>query len=358
MSEENISFEELLNNSMKDEKLGKVVEGTIIGINKNEEIIVDLKYKADGIIPKEEYSFDENEIPSKELKIGDKIIADVIKLNDEQGNVLLSCKKRKRAQIRKEFEEKVEKNEIFEEKVSEKNENGLVVNYKGIRIFIPKSLAANQNDVVRFKVIEYNPKEHKIIGSAKIILDEEKRNKEEKFWAAAEVGKEYQGTVNSVCSYGAFIDMDDGIVQGLLHISEMSWEKGANPKDILKPGQNITVKIKTLDKENKRMQLSYDGKGEDPWKNAKYKIGDIVRVKIKKFMPFGVFVELEKGIEGLVHISQISEQRISKPEEKLELGEEVNAKIIDMDLENRKMELSIRELEGTSSEYSSKDENN
>ena len=355
MDEENISFEELLNNSMQDEKLGKVVEGTIININKNEEIIVDLKYKADGIIPKGEYSFDENDIPSKELKVGDKIIADVIKLNNGQGNVLLSCKKRRIAQIRKEFEEKIKNNEIFKEKVSEKNEKGLVVNYKGIRIFIPKSLAANQNDVVIFKIIEYKPKEHKIIGSAKIILDEKKKEKEEKFWNTAEVGKEYQGIVNSVCSYGAFIDIDG--VQGLLHISEMSWEKGANPNDILKQGQKITVKIKTLDKENKRMQLSYEGKGEDPWKHAQYKIGDIVRVRVKKLMPFGAFLELEKGIEGLVHISQISDQRISKPEEKLELGEEVNAKIIDMDKENKKIELSIKELEGTSNEYSSKEEN-
>lgn len=353
MSDENISFEELLNNSMKDKKLGKIVEGTIISITKNEEIIVDLNYKADGIIPKNEYSFNENEIPSKELKIGDKIVADVLKLNDGQGNVLLSCKKRRRAQIRKEFEEKVNNNEIFEEKVSEHNEKGLVVNYKGIRIFIPNSLSANQTDTIKFKIVEYEPKEHKIIGSAKIILDEEKKKKEDQFWNEVEVGKTYQGTVNSVCSYGAFIDIDG--VQGLLHVSEMTWERGANPNEILKQGQNIEVKIKTLDKENRRMQLLYEGKGQDPWKNANYQVGDIVRVKIKKFMPFGAFAELEKGIEGLIHISQISEQRISKPEEKLEIGEEVNAKVIDVDLENKKIELSIKELEGTSSEYSSKE---
>ena len=361
MNDENISFEELLNNSMKDEKLGKVAEGTIISITKNEEIIVDLNYKADGIIPKEEYSFDEKDIPSKQLKVGDKIVADVVKLNDGQGNVLLSCKKRRRSQIRKEFEEKVNNNEIFEEKVTEKNEKGFVVDYKGIRIFIPKSLAGNQtslenqDDKIRFKIIEYNPKEHKVIGSAKIILDEERKKKEDEFWNSAEVGKDYEGVVSSVCSYGAFIDIDG--VQGLLHVSEMSWDKGANPNDILKQGQNVIVKIKTLDKENKRMQLSYDGKGEDPWKTAEYKVGDIVRVKIKKFMPFGAFAELEKGIEGLIHISQISEQRISKPEDKLEIGEEVNAKIIDLDLENKKIELSVKELEGTSNEYSSKEEN-
>ena len=137
----------------------------------------------------------------------------------------------------------------------------------------------------------------------------------------------------------------------------MTWERNADPKDILKQGQEITVKIKNLDKENKRMQLSFEGKGEDPWQKLEYKVGDVVRVKIKKFMPFGVFAELEKGIEGLIHISQISEERIAKPEEKLEIDEEVNAKIIDLDKENKKIELSIRELEGTSSEYSSREEN-
>lgn len=354
MNDENLSFEELLNNSMKNEKLGKIVEGTIISITKNEEIIVDLSYKADGIIPKSEYSFDEEALPSEELKIGEKITAEVLKLNDGQGNVLLSCKRRKKDQVKKEFEEKVNNNEIFEEKVSEKNDKGLIVNYKGIRIFIPLSLSANQTERVRFRVIEYNPKEHRIIGSAKVLVEEERKKKEETFWNNVEENKEYKGTVASICSYGAFIDIDG--VQGLLHVSEMTWERNANPKDILKQGQEVIVKIKTLDKENKRMQLEFDGKGKDPWQKLDYKVGDIVKVKIKKFMPFGVFAEIEKGIEGLVHISQISEERIAKPEEKLEIDEEVNAKIIDFDKENKKIELSIRELEGTSSEYSSKAE--
>ena len=355
MNEENISFEELLNNSMKDEKLGKVVEGTIISITKSGEIIVDLNYKADGIIPRGEYSYNLEDNPLNELKPGDKITADVIKLNDGQGNVLLSCKKRKRIEARKEFEEKVNNNEIFEEPVLEKNDKGLIVDYKGIRIFIPHSLSGNQTEKVRFRVIEYNPKEHRIIGSAKVILDEEKKKKEDEFWATAEVGKTYKGTVNSLCSYGAFIDIDG--VQGLLHVSEMSWDRGANPNDILKQGQEINVKIKALDKENKRMQLIYEGKGDDPWKNANYKIGDIVKVKIKKLMPFGAFAELEKGIEGLIHISQICEERIAKPEEKLKVGQRVNAKIIDLDLENKKIELSVKELEGTSSEYNSEEIN-
>ena len=353
MNEENISFEELLNSSMKKSKrLEKVVTGKIIAINSNGEIFVDINYKSDGIIPKSEFSYDESANPNNEFKVGDEITCEVLKQNDGQGNVLLSYKKVKQTQARKEFEKKVNNNEIFEEKVTDSNANGLIVNYKGIRIFIPNSLSAGVKDLVRFRVIEYNPKEHKIIGSVKIILDEEKAEKEKAFWENAEVGKEYRGIVSSVCSYGAFVEIEG--VQGLLHISEISWDRDAKAGEILKQGQEIKVAIKDLDKENKRIQLSYEGKGADPWTKLDYKIGDVVKVTIKRLVPFGAFAEIKKGIEGLIHISQISEDKISKPEEKIEVGEKVNAKIIDMDLEKKKIELSIRELEGTSSEYSSK----
>ena len=352
MDEENLSFEELLNNSFeKNKKLEKISTGTVIEVNNEGEIFVDLNYKADGIIPKGEYSYDENANPKEELKPGDKIEVEVIKLNDGQGNVLLSCKKLKQSILREKFEERVNNNEIFEEKVESVNDKGIIVNVTGIKVFIPSSLSCGSKDRARFKVIEYNPKEHRIIGSCKIVLNEEKKKKEKEFWDNAKVGNEYEGIVSSISSYGAFIDING--VQGLLHISEISWDKEANVQDILKQGQKIKVKIKELDIENKRMKLSYDGKGEDPWNSLNLNIGDIIKVKVKKFMPFGVFVEIKKGIDGLVHISQISEQKINKPEEKLQIGEEVNAKVINIDSENRKIELSIRELEGTSSEYSS-----
>lgn len=357
MSEEKISFEDLLNDSFNSKKqLEKIVTGTIISITNKGEIFVDINYKADGIIPKKEFSFDENENPKDTFKVGDKISAEVLKMNDGEGNVLLSYKKIKGKIAREEFENKVNNDEIFEEKVSETNSNGLIVNYNGIRIFIPNSLSANQKDILRFKIIEYNPKEHKIIGSCKKILDEEKAKKEEKFWEDAKVSKEYEGIVTSICSYGAFVEIEG--VQGLLHVSEMTWERNVSAQDILKQGQKIKVSIKNLDKENKRLQLTCSLKGEDPWEKVNYNVGDVVKVKVVKLMNFGAFVELQKGIEGLVHISQISEQKISKPEEKLEINEEVNAKIIDFDKENKKIELSIRDLEGTSQEYSSKEGKN
>lgn len=285
MSEENVSFEQLLNDSMKEsKKLEKITEGTVINVNDKGEVFVDLNYKADGIIPKSEYSFDVNADPKKELKPGDKITVQVLKLNDGEGNVLLSYKKIRSAEAKKKQEEEMAK-----------------------------------------------------------------------FWEQADVGDKYEGTVSSICSYGAFIDING--VQGLLHISEISWDRDAKVGDILKEGQKVNITIKELDKENKRMKLSYDEKGENPWNTVDSKVGDIVKVTIKKMMPFGAFAEIKEGIEGLIHISQISTARITKPEDVLSIGQQVNAKIIDMDLENKKIELSIRELEGTSNEYTNQEEN-
>ena len=345
MEEENKSFEELLNDSMnKKQKLDKIVEGKVINITSSGEIYVDINYKADGIIPKNEYSFDENANPADEFKPGDSITAEVIKMNDGLGNVLLSYKKLKAKLKRDEFEAKVNNKEVFEENVSSSNPNGLIVEYNGIRIFIPNSLSAGQKDKVRFRVIEYNPKEHKVIGSCKVLVDEAKAENEKKFWDEAKEGKEYEGTVASISSYGAFIDING--VQGLLHISEMSWDREAKANDILKEGQKVKVKIKTLDKENKRIQLTYDGKGVDPWETLSIKVGDVLKVKIKSIKPFGAFANVAPTIDGLIHISQISSEKIAKPEDKLKVGQEVEVKVINVDKENKKVELSIKELEG------------
>ena len=358
---DNVTFEELLNNSFKQITVGSAVTGTIININEAGEIFVDIGYKADGIIPKAEYSYDINANPKEDFKIGDKIKADVLKLNDGLGNVLLSYKRAFYRTTKKDFEKKVSEKYIFEEFVDEVNENGLIVNYHHIiRIFIPISLSnlARNEDIqtvkgrkIQFRVIEYDEKTRKIIASVKDVVEEEKKKQLEEFWNQVEVGKKYKGTVTSISSYGAFVDI--GGVQGLLHISEMAWGRNQSPSDILTVGQEIEVKIKNLDRENHRLMLSYEKKGPNPWSKVseKYHINDIIKVKVIKLMPFGAFVELEKGIEGLVHISQICEKKISKPEEELVIGKKVNAKIIDMDVEKQKMELSIRELEGTSYEY-------
>ena len=356
---DNMSFEELLNQTLKEIRVGQTVTGNIININSQGEIFVDLGYKADGIIPRNEFSFNENDDPRDSFKVGDRITADVVKLNDGLGNVLLSYKKANSKIVKQEFESKVKNNCTFTEKVTSVNDNGLIVDYKGIRIFIPLSLSAIPRDAnvedyrgkeITFRVIEYNEQARKIIGSVKVILDEQKQAKEAEFWNNIENGKMYKGTVTSLSSYGAFVDIDG--VQGLLHISGMTWERDKKPADILKVGQEIKVKVPEFDKENKRLKLEYDKKGVNPWDKfaEKYNVNDVVTVKVANMMPFGAFVIIDKGVEGLVHISQISEKRITRPEEVLKVGQKVNAKIINIDLENKKIELSIRELEGTSNE--------
>ena len=352
--EDNLTFEDIINQTFKEVKVGKEVIGKIVEINKQGEIFIDIGYKADGIIPRNEYFSDKGLEPIEEYKIGDKIKANVVKLNDGQGNVLMSFKRAKMKEIKEEFNQKVNNKETFEEQVTQANKNGLVVLYKNlIRIFIPLSLSGIGRDedvneykgkTVKLRVIENDGKTKKIIGSIKEVTEEEIKLKLQEFWDNIEIGKVYNGKVTALSDYGAFVDV--GNVQGLLHISEMTWGRNQNPRDILEVGQNIEVKVIELDKENKRFKLSYQKKGPNPWNTVeeKYHIGDVVKIKISNLMPYGAFAELEKGVEGLIHISQICERKISKPEEELEVGQKLEAKIVNIDLENKKIELSIKEI--------------
>lgn len=357
---DNVTFEELLNQTLREIRVGQTVTGTVIEITPKDEVFIDIGYKADGIIPANEYILNAGETVKSKFKIGDRITAVVVRLNDGLGNVLLSYNRARKEIDIKEFESKVNNDTVFKSIISDVNDKGLIVNFNTIRIFIPLSLSGipraedphtYKGKEIRFKVIEYNPETNRIIGSARAILDAEKEAKSKEFWDAIEVGKQYTGTVTSLSEYGAFVDIE-GIVQGLLHISEMTWERDKKPKDILKVGQEIKVSVKDLDKENKRIKLVYDKKGPDPWSKVeeKYKVADVVTVKISNLAPFGAFAKIDKGIEGLIHISQICEKRITKPEEVLKIGQKVNAKIISIDVDNKKIELSIRELEGTSDE--------
>ena len=359
-NENEMSFEELYNESLKETKLEKTVTGKVISITSAGEVFVDIGYKADGIVPKKEYSDDETKNPKDEFKIGDTITCDVLKQNDGYGNVLLSYKRVKQRSQRSNLENKIKENKVFEEKVVSVSDKGLIVNVDSLRIFIPMSLSGikKEEDIntyvgktVKFKITEADFKQNKFIGSIKVLVDEENKKKKDEFWSSVEIGDVYTGIVSSISAYGAFVDL--GGVQGLLHVSEMSWTKNVKPDEILKQGEEIEVKVIDLDKENRRLKLSYLNKGPNPWEDIdkKYSVNDIVKVKVTKFMPFGAFVELEQGIEGLVHISQIAEKNIAKPEEELKIGQHVNAKIIELDKENKKIGLSIRELEGTTNEY-------
>lgn len=293
------SFEELFNESLNEKKFDKTVTGKVISISSKGEIFVDFGYKADGIVPLKEYSDDENANPKDEFKSGDTITADVLKWNDELGNVLLSYKRvQKRENARLEKERRIKEAEEREQR--------------------------------------------------KI----ERANSIKEFWNNVAVGKTYIGTISKIEKYGLFVDLGD--VRGLLHISEIFWNKEEKLEDKFEVGEQIEVTIKDFNKEENKISLAYPGKGENPWYTLvdKYSVNDIVTCKVIKFAPFGAFVEIEKGLEGLVHNSQITSlKRITKPEEELKLGQMVNAKILNIDKENCKIGLTIKELEGTSNEY-------
>ena len=301
MAEKN--FEELYNETLNTKRIDKTVTGTVIQISRKGEIFVDFKYKADGIIPKSEYSDSENKDPKDEFKPGDKITADVLKWNDGFGNVLLSYKKYKiREDAKKEKELKIKQ---AQEKEKQKRE--------------------------RAKSIE-------------------------EFWNNMNVGKTYIGTISKITDYGIFVDI--GLATGLAHISELVWDKNQKLENIFNINEEIEVKIKSFDKDEKRISLEYPLKGENPWfeLSDKYKINDIVTCKVVKFASFGAFLEIENGLEGLVHNSEITAlKRVAKPEDVLQLGQTVNAKIINIDREKLKIGLSIKELEGTSAEYGYED---
>lgn len=293
------NFQELYEETLNNKRNDKTITGTVIQISSKGEIFVDFKYKADGIIPKAEYSDDITKDPKDEFKAGDKITADVLKWNDGEGNVLLSYKKYKRREDKRKEQE------------------------------------------LRTKQAEEREKQK--IERAKNIQE---------FWDNIAIGKTYIGTISKIADYGMFVDL--GVVTGLAHISELTWDKNQKLEDKFNVNDEIEVKIKSFNKEERKIALEYPLKGENPWFALveKYKVNDIVTCKVVKYASFGAFLEIEKGLEGLVHNSEITTlKRVTKPEDELELGQIVNAKIINIDKEKLKIALSIKELEGTSKEY-------
>ena len=293
------SFEELYNESLNQKRFDKTVTGTVIGISSKGEIFVDFGYKADGIIPRVEYSDDDKLNPKDEFKSGDTITADVLKWNDGLGNVLLSYKKYKvREDAKKEKELRIKQ---AEEREAQKRERARSI---------------------------------------------------EEFWSDMAVGKIYTGTISKIADYGIFVDL--GPVTGLAHISELLWDKNEKLEDKFSINDEIEVKIKSFSKEERKISLEYPLKGENPWFGLanKYNVNDVVTCKVVKFASFGAFLEIEKGLEGLVHNSEITSlKRVIKPEDELEIGQTINAKIINIDKEKLKIGLSIKEIEGTSAEY-------
>lgn len=347
-----LSFKEAFESSLVTLQTGEIVKGRIIGYN-NAEIYVDLGYKSDGIISVSEYSDDPDFKPENNLKIGDEIEVFIIRVNDGEGNVQLSKKKVDAMKSIGLIEQAYENGTPVDVKVTEVTSGGLLATAGGVRVFIPasqvgeryvKDLSEYLKKTITVKIIEYNKQKRKIVGSQRVLLSEKRVTVETEFWGNIEAGKTYNGVVKSLTDFGAFVDI--GGVDGLVHISELSWNKIKHPSEVLKVGDQIQVTVLEFDKDKKRISLGYKKNEDNPWFNAaeKYKVGDVVKGKVVRLVPFGAFVELEKGVDGLVHISQISTVRIAKPSDVLEVGQEVEAKIVEFKEDTKKIGLSIKEV--------------
>ena len=346
------NFAELLEQSLKTLNNGDKVTGTVMAVGSTE-IEVDLGTKHTAYIPLEDFSGDPNVKPEEAVKVGDQIEAIVVHVNDGEGVVRLSKKRLEAGKAWEEIEAAAENKDIVEGIVTEENKGGIVVNVKGIRVFVPASQSgvAKGGDLgellkknVQLRITEVNRARRRVVGSIRSVASEQRKAAQEKIWSEIEVGKQYHGTVKSLTSYGAFVDI--GGVDGMVHVSELSWNRIKNPAEVVKVGDEIDVYVIALDPEKKKISLGYKTEATNPWTifNNEYKVGDVVTVKIVKLMTFGAFAEIIPGVDGLIHISQIADRRIGKPEDVLSEGQEVDAKIIDIDQEHKRISLSIRAL--------------
>ncbi|MGI6125140.1 MAG: bifunctional 4-hydroxy-3-methylbut-2-enyl diphosphate reductase/30S ribosomal protein S1, partial [Acetivibrionales bacterium] len=346
-----IDFSKALEMTLTELKTNEIVKGKIIGYNNND-VFVDLGYKADGLIPMEEFLDDPDFDPEKELKAGNEIEALIVKINDGEGNVALSKKKVDSIRGFELAEEAFKNNTPIDVIIKDIVKGGAVADFKGVRIFIPASQISDRfvKDLEPYKgkrvkiVITEMANRRRVVGSCRAIIEAEKAVKSEAFWNEVEIGKEYTGTVKSLTNFGAFVDL--GGVDGLVHVSELSWKKVDDPSSILKVNDVVNVKVLDFDKEKKKISLGYRRAEDNPWYNieSKYAVGSVVTGTVLRMVPFGVFVELEEGVEGLVHISQISNVRIGRPEEVLEVGQKIEMKIMDINTELKKISLSIKEV--------------
>ena len=329
------SFAELLEDSLVTIHNGEIVEGTVIGVKDNE-IILNIGYKADGILTKNEYSNNTDVDLTSEVKPGDTMTVKVLKVNDGEGQVLLTYKRLQQDKMNERFQEAFENQEVLTGKVSMVLKGGLSVSYGEGRVFIPASLVSDmyerdlskyQDQEVEFVLTEVNPRKRRIIGDRKQLIVAKKKKMQEELLSRIKVGMMVEGTVKNLTDFGAFIDL--GGADGLLHISEMSWGRVADPKKLFKVGDKVNVMIKDI--QDTKIALTLKLEENNPWKNAaeKYQIGTIVTGKVARMTDFGAFIELEEGIDALLHVSQIAIEHVEKPSDVLKVGQEITAKIVD-----------------------------
>ena len=345
-----LTFEQMLEESLKTIHTGEVVEGTVIDV-KPEEIILNIGYKSDGVLTRNEYTNEPNVDLTTVAKPGDTMEVKVLKVNDGEGQVLLTYKRLAADRGNKRIEEAYENREVLTAKVAQVLDGGLSVVVEEVRIFIPASLVSDtyEKDLnkyagqeIKFVISEYNPKRRRYIGDRKQLILEEKAEMQKKLFETIKIGDTVEGTVKNVTDFGAFIDL--GGCDGLLHISEMSWGRVENPKKVFKVGDVVKVLIKDIS--GTKIALSLKFEDANPCKDAasKYAVGNVVTGKVARMTDFGAFIELEPGIDALLHVSQISKEHIEKPSDVLKTGEEVTAKVVDFNEADKKISLSIKAM--------------
>ena len=349
--EKEMSFDEMLEETLKTIYNGDKVTGTVVAIT-GTEISVDLGAKYSGFIPTSEFTDDGVKVEDA-VKVGDEIEAVVVRVNDIEGTAMLSKKRLDAAKMWTEIEEAVDNGAVLEGVVTEENKGGVVVNVKGVRVFVPASqtdlpreaeMSQLLKKTVRLKITEVNKARKRVVGSIRRVAQAERRERTEAIWNEIEIGKKYHGVVKSLTSYGAFVDI--GGIDGMVHVSELSWGRIHQPSEVLSVGDEVDVYVINFDKEKRKISLGYKDPDANPWAmfTSKYQVGSVASVTIVKLMPFGAFAEVLPGVDGLIHISQIANRRIGKPEDVLTVGDVVDAKITAIDEEKHKISLSIRAL--------------
>jgi len=346
------SFAEMLEKSIKTLNTGEKVTGTVVSITPTE-VQVDLGTKHTAYIPLGELSDDPAFNVDENVKVGDEIEASVMRVNDMEGIVTLSKKRLDANKNWEDVESAVESHAVLEGLVTEENKGGLVVNVKGIRVFVPASqsgqprgadLSKMVKQQVRLRVTEVNRARRRVVGSIRAVAAEERAAKAAEVWANIEKGKRYTGTVKSLTSYGAFVDI--GGVDGMVHISELSWSRIKNPAEVVAVGDTVEVYVISFDPEKKKISLGMKDHSQEPWAvfTGKYAVGDVASVRVVKLMTFGAFAEIVPGVDGLIHISQLAGHRVEKVADVVKEGDQVDVKITAIDEENKKVSLSIRAL--------------
>ena len=349
-SMEEMSFEEMLDQTFKSTYTGEKVIGVVTGIGPTE-VSVEIGTKHTGYIPLHELTDDPTLKPEDIVQVGQTLNLKVLRVNDVEGTMVLSKRQVDAEANLDQVMNAAGTDEVFEGTVVDVVKGGVIVVYNGVRVFIPasqatltkgESLDGLLKNKVRFKILEANPQRKRAVGSIRSVLLDERRAAADKFWETIKVGDTFKGTVKSLTSYGAFVDL--GGVDGMVHISELSWLRIKHPSDVVKVGDMLEVYVKDLDPENKKISLGYKKTEDNPWEilREKYPVGTVTKVKIVSLTTFGAFAQIIPGIDGLIHISQLSTERVAKPADVVSVGDEVDAKIIDIDFEKKRVSLSIK----------------